>query len=129
MARQNYTSGAKWEATAGYSRAVRVGSRIYISGTTAVDGGGNVIGQSDPYKQAVRVLTIIENILQEAGARLSDVVRTRMYVTDMENADEIIRAHAEYFGDIRPASTLVEVQRLIEPELLIEIEADAEMDT
>jgi enamine deaminase RidA (YjgF/YER057c/UK114 family) len=125
MERQNISSGAPWEATVGYSRAVRVGSFVYVAGTTAVDENGQVVGPGDAYQQAVFILQKIEKALLEAGARLSDVVRTRMFVVDVADWPEIGRAHGQYFGDVRPAATLVEVTRLIEPELLVEIEVDA----
>ncbi|MEZ5358824.1 MAG: RidA family protein [Candidatus Zixiibacteriota bacterium] len=126
MSRKNFSSGAKWESIAGYSRAVKVGSRIYVSGTTSVDENGAVVGKGDPYKQAIRIFTIIETVLKEAGSSLNDVIRTRMFVTDIAFGDEIIKAHAEYFKDIRPAATMVEVNRLIDPDLLVEIEVDAD---
>lgn len=125
MERQNISSGAPWEATVGYSRAVRVGSFVYVAGTTAVDENGQVVGPGDAYQQAVFILQKIEKALLEAGAHLSDVVRTRMFVVDVADWPEIGRAHGQYFGDVRPAATLVEVARLIEPELLVEIEVDA----
>lgn len=125
MDRQNISSGAPWEATVGYSRAVRVGSFVYVAGTTAVDENGQVVGPGDAYQQAVFILQKIEKALLEAGAHLSDVVRTRMFVVDVADWPEIGRAHGQYFGDVRPAATLVEVARLIEPELLVEIEVDA----
>lgn len=125
MERQNISSGAPWESTVGYSRAVRVGSFVYVAGTTAVDENGQIVGAGDAYQQAVFILQKIEKALLEAGARLSDVVRTRMFVMNVADWPEIGRAHGEYFGDVRPAATLVEVAGLIEPELLVEIEADA----
>lgn len=125
MRRQLVSSGAKWEAKVGYSRAVRVGRQIFISGTTAVDPKGRVVGKGDVRAQARRIFEIIEGSLCELGASLEDVVRTRMYVTDIANADALGQAHSEVFGRIRPAATLVEVNRLIDPALLVEIEADA----
>ena len=123
--RQNISSGTKWEAFAGYSRAVRIGNRIEVAGTTAVDSSGNVVGPGDPYEQTKFILAKIEKALVEAGAALHDVVRTRMFVTDIGRWQEISRAHGEVFKDIRPAATMVEIQRLIEPELLVEIEVTA----
>lgn len=125
MDRQNISSGAPWEAMVGYSRAVRIGPFVYVAGTTAVDENGQVVGDSDAYQQTVFILKKIEKALLEAGAHLSDVVRTRMFVVDVVDWPEIGRAHGECFGNVRPAATLVEVARLIEPELLVEIEADA----
>jgi enamine deaminase RidA (YjgF/YER057c/UK114 family) len=123
--RLNISSGAPWESIAGYSRAVRVGQMIHVAGTTAADNKGAVVGKGDPYAQTVHILGIIEAALKEAGASLADVVRTRMYVTDMDDWEEVARAHGEVFRDIRPAATLVEVSRLIGPDFLVEIEADA----
>ena len=123
--RQNVSSGSPYEPVAGYSRAVKVGNTIHVAGTTGLGADGKVIAINDPYAQAVRALTIIDRALQQAGAGLRHVVRTRIYVTDMQYADAVIRAHGEVFKDIRPASTLVSVTRLIEPTMLVEIEADA----
>jgi enamine deaminase RidA (YjgF/YER057c/UK114 family) len=123
--RINISSGTTWEEQVGYSRAVRVGNVIEIAGTTAVNERGDVVGRGDPYRQTQFILNKIERVLAEAGASLKDVVRTRMFVTDMRQWGEIGRAHGETFGEIRPAATLVEVQALIDPDLLVEIEVTA----
>lgn len=119
------SSGTVWEARVGYSRAVRVGSQVHVAGTTSVDAAGAVLGLGDAYAQTVNVLRKIQAALEEAGAELRHVVRTRMYVTDIAQWEEIGRAHGEFFREIRPAATMVEVSRLIHPDLLVEIEADA----
>jgi enamine deaminase RidA (YjgF/YER057c/UK114 family) len=124
-ARQLVSSGAPWEATVGYSRAVRVGELVFVAGTTAVDERGEVIGDGDPYRQAKAVLTKIDTALAQAGSSMQDVVRTRIFVTDIAFAEQVGRAHGESFAHVRPASTLVQVVRLIDPRLLVEIEADA----
>lgn len=124
--RKNISSGAPWESQVGYSRAVRVGSHIHVAGTTAVGENGQVVGVADAYTQAKRIFEIIRLTLEQAGSQLSDVVRTRMFVTNIARDFEAIgRAHGEVFRDIRPAATMVEVPRLVNPELLVEIEVDA----
>ena len=123
--RVNISSGAKWEEIVGYSRAVRTGNTIEVAGTTSVDENGQVVGAGNPYEQTRFVLEKIERALQSAGAALKDVVRTRMFVTNIQQWEEIGRAHGEFFREIKPAATMVEVKALISPELLVEIEATA----
>ncbi|MCL4506367.1 MAG: RidA family protein [Chloroflexi bacterium] len=123
--RLNISSGAPWESIVGYSRAVRIGNIVEVAGTTAIDEQGQVVGKGDAYEQTRYALSRIERALQQAGASLEDVIRTRMFVTDISRWEEIGRAHGDCFRDIRPAATMVEVRRLISPELLVEIEATA----
>lgn len=123
--RQNVASGTAWEPIVGYSRAVRVGDRVWVSGTTATDAAGAVVGIGDPAAQTRQAVANLRAALERAGARLEDVVRTRIYVTDIAQWEAVGRAHGEAFGAIRPASTMVEVARLIAPEIVVEIEADA----
>ncbi|MBV8808836.1 MAG: RidA family protein [Acidobacteriaceae bacterium] len=125
--RQNISSGVKWESIVGYSRAVRVGNRIYLTGTTATNEQGELIGIDDGYAQTVQIICNIERALKQAGATLENVVRTRMFVTDIKRWEEYGRAHREFFDQIRPCATMVEVRALIDPRMLIEIEVDAEL--
>lgn len=125
MPRQNYSTNSPWEPIVGYSRAVRVGNQVFVTGTTAIGPDGKLVGVGDAYAQTAQILRNVEAVLARAGAGMRDVVRTRIFTTDISRWQEIGRAHHEFFGDVRPCATMVEVRRLIDPEMLVEIEVDA----
>ena len=125
MSRMKIAGNSPWEPIVGYSRAVRVGAVVHVAGTTATDDNGQIVGKGDPYAQAVQIFRNVERALAQAGASFQDVVRTRMFVTDISTSEMVGRAHGEVFRDIRPVATMVEVRRLIDPDMLVEIEVEA----
>ena len=128
MERKRVSTGTEWEGQVGYSRAVRAGNEVHVSGTTATDADGDLVGEGDPYAQMRQALDNVESALVDAGASVADVVRTRIYVTDAEDWEAVGRAHGETFGDVRPATTLVEVSALVDPAMCVEVEATAIVD-